>query len=231
MSCSIDPQSYESARSDSPGPHLGLLRSLQVSVPSRLDEWVRHTLSQALLAELDSLLKRMRVNTPRLRNRRTPLTPESPVVSLFGEHDAIPTSKNHQDRLIITLPRAGATEDDPADPASSGKPNVDRVDLSDFPNHLRPQLFQTVSDLLDVERTHAIRSVLVGGAALSKEALGDLVGRPPERVLAGPAGLSGRRIALTFSPHTARSALSTPAMIALLRWRLYSGAGWTATPM
>lgn len=209
----------------SEGAHLGTLHSLRVEVPSKLDGWVRYILAQAVLDELQLLAKRLRVHTPRVRNRSaTSRLNESSIIALLSESDTSRSEQADGDRLIVNLP--DGLEDGQSPNAPTNRTGVDEVDLRDFPETLRLDLLQCIRDLLSVERKNTIRSELALGHPLSSDELHGLVGKAPEHITAGAAGLSGRRISFTSSSVSQRSALATPAMIALLRWRLYSGAGW-----
>jgi hypothetical protein len=117
-------------------------------------------------------------------------------------------SDEELDRLIIRLPGDNAN-------VNANSPTV--VDLSDFPALHCPALFDSLARVLCLERKYTLRQAIVNGSDLSLPHLRHLIGKPSNT-------LKGSTIAISSS--TARGQLALPTMIALLRWKLYSGQGW-----
>lgn len=210
------------------GPHLGILRPYGLDIPSRLPDWIKVYLASRILSELEILVRELGKHTPRLKNlRKTSLSeyqdePQT-VISLSPHEDISPL------RLVIKLPNRDnfitGTNGDQVRPRD--EEDGMRVDLSDFPIDMRPDLLHHFSKLLAVERTYKLRLAISNRQSLSAEPYQALIGKPPSHITRDGSGLGGHEIGLSWSKG-ARGGLGTDAMVALLRWRLYTGDGWRA---
>ena len=205
---------------DKIGPHLGILRPHNLTIPPDLTERIRTHLAEGILYELRLLTSQLRKHTPRVKNllNSTP-TPANPaVVHLLDEREDRVASN---EQIVVRIPGQSAR---PAVPAMT---DDGAVDLRTFPDGHKHELLQHLSNLLGTERAHTLRGAISRGDPLSDDAYRSLIGKPPPQITRDGSGLAGRQVGFSYS-YSERGRLGAPLMIALLRWRLYSGDGWTA---
>lgn len=223
---------------------MGRLKAQGLFIPSKLHGWVESRLADEVVQELGKLVGRLRAATPKVKNRATPRDPSSikgdngkPVVKLLEpDKETLLLEQLGGPSLLIRLPDHTDISDDttalePAAVPDSTDPDSALVDLTSFPIPARASLWRHFGDLLRTERTHALRSAMSTHADFALTAhLQPLIGTPPSHVTPDGSGLAGRLIALSCfgAGEGGRGGLAIPAMIALLRWRLYTGAGWEA---
>lgn len=211
---------------DDSGPHLGLLRPHGLEIPTKFDEWVRTYLAQRILDELNSLVSDLRKHTPKVTNILQPV----PIPNIEGVVSLLPAghSRRESDReqLVVQLPGSDTHETSP----TTSRADVMEIDLSHFPDHLRPGLYRHFADLFRTERTYTIRNAISRGGSLSTEIDSTLIGKPPSHITADGSGFAGRKVGISYLEDGGeRGQLGVGVMIALLRWRLYSGDGWTSS--
>lgn len=205
------------------GPHTGLLKPHGLNVPSKLDESVRMHLAQRVLEELESLSTNLRIHTPRLKNLIQSNAPDRPVISLLTDHISLPASGQ---TLVVRLP--GPCPGQPPEPPRMAGGDVVEIDLSGFPDDLRPGLHRHLAHLLRIERTHSLRQAIARGIPPTSVGLNSLIGKASSYITSDGSGLAGHRLTLT-NGESERGRLGVGAMVALLRWRLYTGHGWIST--
>lgn len=225
---------------DESGPHLGLLKPHGLELPSKLDEWVRLYLAQRILEDLDCLVSDLRRHTPKVKNLIKP-APNSDVEGAVVVSLLPNTTLRHKavrERVVVQLPGPGSSSSTSStEPWPSLKPKGEEtgtrateIDLSHFPISLWPGLYRHFADLLRTERTHTLRNAISRGDSLTNGTYSSLIGKPPSYITEDGSGLAGQKVVVSFSGEKGeRGQLGAGVMISLLRWRLYSGDGWTSS--
>lgn len=180
-----------------------------------MDDWIQTQLSTRIIQELETLLNRLRANTPRMKNlAASSLRSEEGVIQTFSDLECLQEIGIRDDphRLLVRLPRhrSGVSLEDPT---------TNEVDLSTLPESFHKRLIEVVEQIRLIDRKHALRQAIVHKSDLSAPHLRSLIGRPGRQASEGCK-------AFTLSTTTTRGQLAVPAMTALMRWKLYNGQGW-----
>ena len=137
-----------------------------------------------------------------------------------GSHDDI-------DRLLVHLPGQDTDEISKGPAAKSNEAvSASTVDLRSFalPNHAA--LFEHITQLFAIDRKYLLRQALVNKWDMSQPHLRHLIHQSPSKDGTGSGtGLEGSTISISSA--SIRGQLALPAMVALLRLKLYSGQGWS----
>lgn len=138
------------------------------------------------------------------------------------------TEGSHEDidRLLVHLPGQAIDETSLSTAEKSNEPvSASTVDLCSFalPNHAG--LFEHISQLFAIDRKYLLRQALVNKWDLSQPHLRHLI-HPPTAQAGTGTGLEGSTISISSA--STRGQLALPAMVALLRLKLYSGQGWSS---
>ena len=130
------------------------------------------------------------------------------------------------DRLLVHLPGQAIDETSKGTAEKSHEPvSASTVDLRSFalPNHAA--LFEHISQLFAIDRKYLLRQALMNKWDLSQPHLRHLIHQPTSQAGTG-TGLEGSTISISSA--STRGQLALPAMVALLRLKLYSGQGWSS---
>ena len=149
-------------------------------------------LAQRVLERLESLSTNLRIHTPRQKNLIQSNAPDGPVISLLTDHISLPASGQ---TLEVRLP--GSCPDQPPEPPRMAGGDVVEIDLSGFPDDLRPGLYRHLAHLLRIERTHSLRQAIARGISPTSVELRSLIGKPPSYITSDGSGLAGHRLTLT----------------------------------
>jgi len=136
-----------------------------------------------------------------------------------GSHDDI-------DRLLVHLPGQAIDESSPVTAAKSNEEvSASTVDLRSFALQNHAALFEHITQLFAIDRKYLLRQALVNKWDMSQPHLRHLI-HPPTPQAGTGTGLEGSTISISSA--STRGQLALPAMVALLRLKLYSGQGWSS---
>lgn len=180
-----------------------------------MDEWVRYDLATKVQSEFELLVRRLQTCTPRLKTLATSPTAvhTGPVISVLDPTLADNDSDDQQ--VILRIP--------PLTALPEAVPRRGVFDMVALPKDVLGPGISALEELLRIERLYATRR-----AACRSDGSDDT--SSPRPLIGGkPTGVAGPVVGLSSGQGT-RSQLAIPAMIALLRWRLYTGEGWQSVP-